>query len=238
MDANFKNGFSLMELMTAICIIVILGAVSMPFAKVLRSQGENIRCVSNLRQLGSGILSYTADNDGFLPGPLLSGQYPFTDSLPAYGRYSQLSNLLKSYLDFRGEEAQRGRDNILICPAFKRAVPDYAAAVAYGVNIQVRMDGKPEPRQPFGYANELDWLTFQSDENYPPMRLAALARIQDENSRSLASQTYAIRDADVQDGRFKGLKPASGSTLAKAPVHGRHRNALFFDFHVEAMPTQ
>jgi prepilin-type processing-associated H-X9-DG protein len=231
-----RKAFTLVEVLVVMGICLILGVLLVPAAAGLRSFADNASCTSNLRQIGAGVLFYAQDNDGRLPGPLLSGQYPFVNSLPAYARYSQLANVLKDYLDGQRVENESPRGTVFLCPAFKRAVPDYQYSVVYGVNIQKTLDGAPEPRQLFGYANNLDPETFGSMENLAPMRLADLGRLTDEDGKPAAASTWLLSDADALDKRFEGLKAVEGDSGWQRPVHGRRRNALFADFHVAPMP--
>jgi len=62
-----RKGFTLIELLVVIAIIAILAAILFPvFAKV-REKARQTACVSNLKQLGLGIMQYVQDNDENYP---------------------------------------------------------------------------------------------------------------------------------------------------------------------------
>lgn len=63
-----KRGFTLIELLVVIAIIAILAAILFPVFARTRENARRTSCLSNLKQLGLGILQYTQDYDEKLPG--------------------------------------------------------------------------------------------------------------------------------------------------------------------------
>ena len=63
---NNKKGFTLIELLVVISIIAVLMSIMMPALAKVREQGKRTLCLSNLRQVALGALTYEADN-GRLP---------------------------------------------------------------------------------------------------------------------------------------------------------------------------
>ena len=64
-----RRGFTLIELLVVIAIIAILAAILFPVFAKAREKARQASCLSNLRQLGTAVLSYAQDNDEVLPGP-------------------------------------------------------------------------------------------------------------------------------------------------------------------------
>ena len=61
------KGMTLVELLVVITIIVVLAALSTVGVSRARSAARGATCTSNLRQIGTAILSYATDNSGQLP---------------------------------------------------------------------------------------------------------------------------------------------------------------------------
>mgnify|MGYP001041097405 CR=1 FL=1 len=67
---NFKinislrnQGFTLVELLTVIAIIAVLGAILFPVFARARDQARKANCQSNLKQLGLALMMYSQDYD-------------------------------------------------------------------------------------------------------------------------------------------------------------------------------
>ena len=72
------QSFTLIELLIVVAIIAILAAMLLPALNQARERGRAASCINNLKQLGTGVLLYTADHADFLP-PIqgsASGSYP------------------------------------------------------------------------------------------------------------------------------------------------------------------
>jgi len=63
-----KKGFTLIELLVVIAIISILAAILFPVFARARENARRTTCLSNLKQIGLGIMQYTQDNDERYPG--------------------------------------------------------------------------------------------------------------------------------------------------------------------------
>jgi len=66
MKAGRGRGFTLIELLVVIAIIAILAAILFPVFARAREKARMTSCLSNMKQLGLGILMYTSDYDEML----------------------------------------------------------------------------------------------------------------------------------------------------------------------------
>lgn len=62
-----QNGFTLIELLVVIAIIAILAAILFPVFAQARAQARKIVCISNLKQIGLGMMMYVQDYDEACP---------------------------------------------------------------------------------------------------------------------------------------------------------------------------
>lgn len=58
-----RNGFTLIELLVVIAIIAILAAILFPVFARARENARRTSCLSNLKQIGLGMMQYTQDYD-------------------------------------------------------------------------------------------------------------------------------------------------------------------------------
>ncbi len=63
----FRRGFTLVEFMVLLGIVVILIAIFVPYAADVRESSNRQRCQENLRKIGIALSNYASDNHGILP---------------------------------------------------------------------------------------------------------------------------------------------------------------------------
>ncbi len=62
-----KRGFTLIELLVVIAIIAILAAILFPVFQKVRENARRTACLSNLKQIGLGVVQYNQDFDEKMP---------------------------------------------------------------------------------------------------------------------------------------------------------------------------
>src|ERR1044072_7200814 len=62
-----RRGFTLIELLVVIAIIAILAAILFPVFAQAREKARQATCLSNLKQIGTGVVMYVQDYDEIYP---------------------------------------------------------------------------------------------------------------------------------------------------------------------------
>ena len=116
-----RSGFTLIELLVVIAIIALLAAILFPVFGRARENARRSSCMSNMKQLGLGMMQYTQDYDEHMP---IGTQPLYTDYRCGIGWGGQLFPYIKSAQVYR-------------CPSDLTAEPTApAVVVSYGANNQ------------------------------------------------------------------------------------------------------
>ena len=83
MQRRCRSAFTLIELLVVIAIIAILAAILFPVFAQAREKARMTTCLSNLKQIGTGMVMYAQDYDEILPGSKVYGT-----SHPLYPAYN------------------------------------------------------------------------------------------------------------------------------------------------------
>lgn len=82
---NARAGFTLIELLVVIAIIAILAAILFPVFAQAREKARQTSCLSNLKQIGLGLLMYVQDYDETYPRNDSCLNEPNQDTIPFPG---------------------------------------------------------------------------------------------------------------------------------------------------------
>lgn len=83
---NLRSGFTLVELLTTICIIMILAFVSVKGVKSMRRKTADTTCIAHMKDLAQGVMNYYSDFEA----------YPNAGSYETYDSYED------AYYEHRG----------------------------------------------------------------------------------------------------------------------------------------
>jgi len=226
-----RSGFTLIELLVVIAIIAILAGILLPVLIGVRDKADSTKCCAGLGQVGVAIVNYAADHNDELPGPLSEAQYPEWEEGDEKTKGS-LVRVLEKYLDTSDKEknsASKGeKASVMLCPSWARVMKTRKAPV-YIMNFEDRLED---------HDNRPPWGDVANDT--PPVRKTMLTAWRDTNPLTKSedremvnlTQRWAMKDADQEDFRGAPKQPDFKGELTPKPVHGDHRNALFYDFHV------
>lgn len=208
------KAFTLIELLVVIAIIAILAAILFPVFGRARENARRSSCMSNLKQIGLGMMQYTQDYDEYYPWSV-NGNNPIstgatgTDPASTFNTQTGSGNVAKhfSWMDYIYPYVKSVQ--IYSCPSAKLAAPtpSYGYNAAFGVRGQQSMYGS----------------------NPGSLSLAAVQRpaenvlIMDFNwtSSSIAYPSQAFGWAVSTDSALKQrvIRHLEGSTIAYADGH-------------------
>jgi prepilin-type N-terminal cleavage/methylation domain-containing protein/prepilin-type processing-associated H-X9-DG protein len=250
------SAFTLIELLVVVAIIAILAGLLLPAFARMQILTDRAKCASNLRQVGAAINAYVGEHDGYLPGPLWTWQNPWYKPSDYGGLGYHLLKYLK--LTFAADIEQSLKADVLMCPAWQRGAPysendkfvQYVMNTHPGATCKDGCPDTPNPKEgcidPWGDAlirykngNQPDDDPFAGDK---PQPLASLPSKNNDGNSISASTIWAMQDYDQQSSSSATcptMPPVDKAdvfpSVVPNPVHKDVRNALFFDFHVEAI---
>ncbi len=121
--------FTLVELLVVVSIIALLIAILVPSMTKAREQARTVKCLANLHSQGLAILTYAAEYQDVLPGPIHPAikRKVFSITNDPLDRQKSLTWLLRPYYGKSLGDADREdkrSDEISSCPTADRIVPD------------------------------------------------------------------------------------------------------------------
>ncbi len=210
LSSSRKSAFTLIELLVVIAIIAILAAILFPVFARARENARRASCMSNLKQIGLGLLQYTQDYDEKM---VLIRSNPAACSSP-WGELIQ--PYMKSKQVFKCPSNTSGAVVACSDPA-NRVFADYQANGTWY--------GPRAASTGFGYDRPLDMASVADGT----IRSTSLAQIV-EPSRAIAVAEYK------GTGNNPAITSVSSGTGNLDPTnHLTTSNYLFTDGHVKSM---
>lgn len=218
-----SKAFTLIEMMLTIAIISILFALGVATVNSIRMKAHEVACLSNMREIGRGVLFYTQENDG---------RYP-----PHYGGFQTKEG--GRTLVWYGHIAPYATDwdmsfytpmaSIFYCPANKIANPQ--SGVTYASTAE------PAVRKHYSYGYNYYHLTTLKTY-YPNTRSISINNL---SSLVLISEIPNIEDESDSSPFPPNAIDLNEGNLAQYPAHKpelshRHEgrsNIVFADGHAE-----
>jgi|SRR5579871_432432 len=205
---RIREGFTLIELLVVIAIIAILAAILFPVFAQAREKARAITCVSNLKQLGTGLLMYAQDYDEVFCPPLKG----IPDSTDPLNKCNTWDRLVQPYLKNVG---------VLACPS-----DIYSPDVVTFLGHETRSYTMP------GY---MGWCWFcgdgdptKTEANFGTEYEVKMARAQ---FVALTVMLYERDNCYSQNGWWNWCSVGDG-TDELAERHNKTSNLLYADGHV------
>ncbi len=204
-----RTAFTLIELLTVIAIIGILASIMIPVVGRVRESAKAAQCGSNFRQLGIGLLAYTQDHRGKLPGQMFDLQAPAFDGDT---RRLQHPSKLGAYIDHRSNNDRH--TELMACPGWQADSRVEANQFAPSIWMSPSVDlGGGRTAFPFG--------DRFGGTNPAPIQILAISN---------PSRDWAMVEIDAELSRMKASSQRAWTP--EKPVHRSYRHAVFFDGHV------
>ncbi len=144
-------GFTLMEILVVIAIILVLAAIAFPVFATVRNRADKATAMNNMRQLGSAAGAYTSQNDGQLPAEDAKGTDTWASAaLPENAKawYNSLPIILsnKSVAQYASNpQAYYSKENLLFIPGAKYPESEKKlAAPLFAIAINTKLQRKSE----------------------------------------------------------------------------------------------
>jgi prepilin-type N-terminal cleavage/methylation domain-containing protein/prepilin-type processing-associated H-X9-DG protein len=212
-----RKGFTLVELLIVVAIIALLVGILIPTLSKARKHAAAVKCVSNLRQIGQGLLLYL-DSEGrkILPQDKSSTAYP----APVGTAPLMWTNFLTGE-DPHGRVRTRylGSSQVFICPSMNPANPG-----TYGMYHSQAFDPV------------LVMVTTPDAHTFRGTRFTKIARKADFGLVFDTTNGNALTPLWTGAGGWWSDRYANDPGVYLA--HDRHANGLFADWHVEACDEQ
>ncbi len=206
MNSRTQQAFSLVELLVAVAIVAGLVALLVPTLKNARDKADSARCSANLGSVYTAMMSYVADNDGFLPAvsPNNNGKGDWIPELIPY--FSNYSN------DFKNLAYA---PKIMICPTQQRRIKTrygYTSTHTFAMNFTLGPNSKPTVK------NKRRFVSLPQPSNTIMVTEAGYS----QGTSIDCLQPYYVVQSATYMGQYLG------------GVHGGANNILWCDGHISA----
>jgi prepilin-type processing-associated H-X9-DG protein len=156
-----RAAFTLVELLVVIGIIALMIAILMPALSTARAQAKSVTSLSNLRQVGIGLVQYRVENKGYYPVASWNklndrARFRWADAIYPYMKNTEV------YMSPQLDEAERVRMNKPFFHATTMTASDGSEIIpgktvywgGYGYNWQYLGNGRTTTGAPEFFAKE------------------------------------------------------------------------------------
>lgn len=205
MRASSRRAFTLIELLVVVAIVVVLVAIMLPSLGEARNRAKTVACLSNIRQIGTGLYSYAQEYQNAWP-------YVADFSNPNAPHYWNENVLLPYMMPTRVYQTNdmHLRGTVFECPNAAPFVVSGASGRSYG----------------YGMSRDLNNTSQDSYKRPHQINNPAVTAVAMDNAGPIAaSDTTGARATERELGLARHTGLDGGGTL----------NTLFVDAHAEGL---
>ncbi|HSV15518.1 MAG TPA: type II secretion system protein [Tepidisphaeraceae bacterium] len=225
--SKFRRGFSAVELLVVIGILLVLVSIFVPYLLKIREMDHRVKCADNLRIIRAGLAQYSTTNNGDYP------RVVYDTTHPGYACYTGVDGGSPFAKD-SGVQANDVTASLwllvrmklvepraFICPSTSDDIDPIDDASGHAVGVELRGNFRGPDSLSYSYASP-----FSAAPGYRlnDTQRSGFAVMADKNSGNAASVPF-----DAQPLQFAAANSAN---------HGQAgQNVLYADGHVDFQPT-
>ena len=228
LNRRSKMGFTLVELLVVIGIIALLISILLPALNAAKERANRVKCQSNLKQIGTGLILYSNDNKNMFPRVRAQAGAPRFFTRPAtsdpFGTAGPDPNDVTACMFLLVRNADLNVE-LFICPS--------------GNAEKDTLAGQPISNR----SNFTDWmnLAYSITNPYPPDTAIALGYKYNGNVQADFAVAADRNDGPITAADYTSVKSSSPQTDQKKVNSKNHegegQNVLYMDGHVEWSTT-